>query len=203
MNQMEIIEVASEYAISGIRNTSDIETELIISDSYNLYGMGGFQNPYQILKIVDGLMEMKGKLPTSEDILEDVYCYNDKLITEWAFTRVTEDYTEEDFLKFTRADIETLVADYENMFVDYLSYNGHLDDSYAVAKCLQEEKISCVCSIEDECVYEIVFPRDGEEEITLNHCQMVMFNSIFDYQTDDREIGVFNMGSKYIHLSEY
>lgn len=200
MNQMEIIEVASEYTISGIRDTSIIESELIISDSYNLYAIGGFSNRHEILNIVGELMASKEKLPTSEDIIEDVWGYNDKLITEWAFTRITEDYTEEDFKNFTRDDIESLVADYENNFMDYLSYNGHLDDSYAVARCLEEEKISCVCSIDDDCVYEVIFPRDGEDEVTLNHCQMVMFDSIFDYQLGQGEIGVYNMGSKYIHL---
>lgn len=202
MTEMEIITIANEYALKGIRSTDEIECELIISDSYNLYG-GAAYNEGKLKDVIEPLYHGQSKLITSGEILDAVGCHNNELISEWAFTRVTETYSEEDFMAMTKEQLYEIVEDQECSFIDYLSYNGHLDDTYEVTRYLREQKMSCVCSLDDDCVYEIIFPKDGDDEVTLNYCQTIMFNSIYEYQERDREITVFNMGSKYIHIADY
>lgn len=201
MTQAEIVKIADLYAPNGIRDSYRIEEEMIISDSYSLYK--NMDNSIKLRNVLLPLYDEQCQLIAVEEVNEAVNVYNWELITEWAFTKLTEDMDPEEFNALKEEELQELISENEMGFVDFLSYNGHLDDSYEAAKYLREEIISCTCSIDDDCVWGIVFPRDGDDEVTLNHCQIMMFDSLYDYQRGDREIAIFNMGSKYIHLASY
>lgn len=197
-NEVAILAKVSELAPNGMREFSDIEAQMILTEPYAYHGYSENRNEKAIKDIFDTVIGLKGRLPDLQSLLDAAWEHNNELLDEMALLGTIEELNSNGIDIFEDIDMAEFDEKLEYHRVGHeelYSYSNAFDEGYEINKYAITNGISYVVEKDSEaferelCSYDIYADKD----LLMNNAQMVMFDEFIEGET------FFNYGKFNVH----
>lgn len=184
MTENELIVWSSEYTTRGIRESSDIEDEIIAC----YFGYSDKEVLDKVGDIFDKCISEKNSELDFDDIIENIYIHNSDRIRELAFIQLLDDIKQsgKEIEEFNTSELEEMIYNNEVGIEECMYYNSCETENDLIYRYASDNGISYIvypnggygCTEFESLTYEHLKDCDSELPIVVNNAQQVMFEEL-------------------------
>lgn len=194
-----LVTFVSENAPYGVRDTHEIEKQMILTDMYSCYGGDDTSNDEMLKEIFEKSFKLNGAMPNLDILEEQAWEHNSDLIHEMAIGYALDEYHQAGIdieSEISEQELQDSIDSWYYSCLQMYAESNALDEAYEVHRYATKNGVSYIIPQGSDAHEKALcsFDIDSNKDIIVNHCQGVMFDEFVD-----KGDTVFNYGRFELH----
>lgn len=194
-----LVTFVSENAPYGVRDTHEIEKQMILTDMYSCYGGDDTSNDEMLKEIFEKSFKLNGAMPNLDILEEQAWEHNSDLIHEMAIGYALDEYHQAGIdieSEISEEELQDSIDSWYYSCLQMYAESNSLDEAYEIHRYATKNGVSYIIPQGSDAHEKALcsFDIDSNKDIIVNHCQGVMFDEFVD-----KGDTVFNYGRFELH----
>lgn len=194
-----LVTFVSENAPYGVRDTHEIEKQMILTDTCFYYGYDDTSNDEMLKEIFEKSFKLNGAMPNLDILEEQAWEHNSDLLHEMAIGYALDEYHQAGIDiegEISEEELQDSIDSWYYSCLQMYSESNALDEAYEIHRYATKHGVSYIIPQGSDAHEKALcsFDIDSNKDIIMNHCQGVMFDEFVD-----KGDTVFNYGRFELH----